>query len=55
MCCVVLEPGVLGARLLVTNLGHGAVTLAEDADEERSGLFDLLEAEVHRLVVVGML
>jgi hypothetical protein len=41
---VVLEPAVLGARLRVNALGQVAVTPAEDADEERPGLFDLLEA-----------
>jgi hypothetical protein len=52
---IVLERGVLGACLLVNAFGLGAVLLAEDADEERPGLFPLLEAEVQRLVVVGLL
>jgi len=52
---IVLEPAVLGARLPVNALGPVAVTLAEDADEERPGLFDLLEAGVQRPVVVGRL
>lgn len=41
--------------MLVNALGHVAVTLAEDGEEERRGLFDLLEADVQRLVVVGLL
>lgn len=52
---VVLEPAVLVVRLLVNALGQVAVMLAEDAEEERLGLFDLLEAEVQRFVVVGLL
>jgi hypothetical protein len=42
---LVWEPNVLGARLLANALGHAAVTLAKDADEEWPGFFELLEAE----------
>ena len=38
-----------GACLLVNGLGHVAVTLTEDADEERPGLLVLREAETRAL------
>jgi len=49
-----VEPNGLGARLFVNALGHVAVTLADDGDEERSGLFDPLEADGQRLIVLGL-
>jgi len=52
---VVLNPAELLERIGRVARRHPTVAVAQDADEERPALVDLLEAELEDLVVLGLL
>ncbi len=51
----VLQESVSGRRVAVNDLGHITIARAEDAEEERLAVADLLQAQLQRLVIVRLL
>ena len=51
---VMLHPAVAGEGLPVEAFGHVAVAFAQQAEEERPAVLDLLQTEIEGEVVVGL-